>query len=173
MFLIYESIIHDKKSFVNTFFDFFSYFFKFFFILFDYKSFFLYNIVRKNKGKTIMVDKEKHILIGQRIKKLRELKNIEQSELAEMLGYKSQSTISKWESGVNLPTGKKLIALAKIFNTSTNDILGIEKPVKEEYTTSDLREMAENAKTFDGKPLNEDDIQAIQNIIEIYLKGRQ
>lgn len=119
-----------------------------------------------------MVDKEKHVLIGQRIKKLRELKNIEQSELAEMLGYKSQSTISKWESGVNLPTGKKLIALAKIFNTSTNDILGIEKPVKEEYTTSDLRKMAENAKTFDGKPLNEKDIEAIQNIIEIYLKGR-
>ena len=53
-----------------------------------------------------MVDKEKHVLIGQRIKELRELKNIEQSELAEMLGYKSQSTISKWESGVNLPTGK-------------------------------------------------------------------
>ena len=120
-----------------------------------------------------MVDKEKHVLIGQRIKKLRELKNIEQSELAEMLGYKSQSTISKWESGVNLPTGKKLIALAKIFNTSTNDILGIEKPVKEEYTTSDLRKMAENAKTFDGKPLNEEDIEAIQNIVEIYLKGRQ
>ena len=45
-----------------------------------------------------MVDKEKHVLIGQRIKKLRELKNIEQSELAEMLGYKSQSTIQngKW-----------------------------------------------------------------------------
>ena len=40
------------------------------------------------------------------------------------------------------------------------------------YTDSDLRKMAENAKTFDGKPLNEEDIQAIQNIIEIYLKGR-
>ena len=172
MFLIYEFIIHDIKSFVNTFFDFFSYFLKIFFILFDFKSSLLYNIVRKGKGATTMIDKEKHILIGQRIKELRELKNIEQSELAEMLGYKSQSTISKWESGINLPTGKKLIALAKIFNTSTNDILGIEKPVKEEYTTSDLRKMAENAKTFDGKPLNEDDIQAIQNIIEIYLNKK-
>lgn len=120
-----------------------------------------------------MGDKEKHVLIGQRIKELREKQGIEQIELAKKLGYKSQSTISKWESGVNLPTGKKLIALAKIFNTSTNDILGIEKPAKEEYTTSDLRKMAENAKTFDGKPLDEEDIEAIQNIIEIYLKGRQ
>lgn len=32
--------------------------------------------------------------------------------------------------------------------------------------------MAESAKTFDGKPLNEEDIVAIQNIIEGYLKGR-
>lgn len=41
------------------------------------------------------------------------------------------------------------------------------------YTDLDLRKMAENAKTFDGKPLNEDDIEAIQNIIEIYLSGRK
>lgn len=40
------------------------------------------------------------------------------------------------------------------------------------YTSGDLRKMAENAKTFDGKPLTEEDIDAIQNIIEIYLRGR-
>ena len=47
-----------------------------------------------------------------------------------------------------------------------------ESVVEKEYTSSDLRKMAENAKTFDGKPLNEDDIQAIQNIIEIYLNRK-
>ena len=41
-----------------------------------------------------------------------------------------------------------------------------------DYSETDLRKMAENAKTFDGKPLNESDIVAIQNIIEGYLKGR-
>lgn len=41
------------------------------------------------------------------------------------------------------------------------------------YTDLDLRKMAENAKTFDGKPLNEEDIEAIQNIIQIYLSGRK
>lgn len=116
-----------------------------------------------------MVKKETHPEIGERIRNLRELKNIDQISLAEMLGYKSQSTISKWESGTNLPTGKKLMELAKILGVSTNEILGMsDKP----YTETDLRKMAENAKTFDGKPLNEEDIQAIQNIIEIYLKGR-
>ena len=116
-----------------------------------------------------MVKKEMHPEIGERIRNLRELKNIDQVSLAEMLGYKSQSTISKWESGTNLPTGKKLMDLAKILGVSTNEILGMSD---EPYTETDLRKMAENAKTFDGKPLNEEDIQAIQNIIEIYLKGR-
>lgn len=121
------------------------------------------------RSEIIMVKKETHPEIGERIRNLRELKNIDQMSLAEMLGYKSQSTISKWESGTNLPTGKKLMELAKILGVSTNEILGMSD---EPYTETDLRKMAENAKTFDGKPLNEEDIQAIQNIIEIYLKGR-
>lgn len=121
------------------------------------------------RSEIIMVKKETHPEIGERIRNLRELKNIDQMSLAEMLGYKSQSTISKWESGTNLPTGKKLMELAKILGVSTNEILGMND---EPYTETDLRKMAENAKTFDGKPLNEEDIQAIQNIIEIYLKGR-
>ena len=115
-----------------------------------------------------MVKKEVHPEIGNRIRMLRERKGIDQLQLAEKLGYKS-----KWESGTNLPTGKKLIELAQILGTSTNEILGMVEPLPEPaYTETDLRKMAENAKTFDGKPLNESDIQAIQNIIEIYLQGR-
>lgn len=116
-----------------------------------------------------MVNKELHPEIGLRIRSLREQRGLEQLEVAEKLGYKSQSTVSKWESGTNLPTGKKLVKLAKVLGVSTNEILGMSD---EPYTETDLRKMAENAKTFDGKPLNENDIQAIQNIIEIYLQGR-
>lgn len=116
-----------------------------------------------------MANKELHPEIGQRIKELRELRGMEQIELAWELGYKSQSTISKWESGVNLPTGKKLIELAQVLDVSTNEILGMgDTP----YTETDLRKLAESTKTFDGKPLTESDIVAIQNIIEGYLKGR-
>ena len=113
------------------------------------------------------------IKIGKYIAGKRKSLGMTQKQLAEKLGYKSQSTISKWESGTNLPTGKKLIELAQILGTSTNEILGMVEPLPEPaYTETDLRKMAENAKTFDGKPLNESDIQAIQNIIEIYLQGR-
>ena len=119
-----------------------------------------------------MAKKELHPEVGRKIKELRELRGMEQIELAWALGYKSQSTISKWESGTNMPTGKKLIELARVLDVSTNEILGMAEP-EPTYTESDLRKMAENAKTFDGKPLNEEDIEAIQNIIQIYLSGRK
>ena len=48
-----------------------------------------------------MVSKERYLEIGQRIKGLREARNIEQGELASMLGYKSQTTVSKLELGIN------------------------------------------------------------------------
>lgn len=47
-----------------------------------------------------------------------------------------------------------------------------EQTTETGYSETDLRKLAESAKTFDGKPLTESDIQAIQNIIEIYLQGR-
>ena len=115
---------------------------------------------------------------GSRIESLRASKGISQLELAKMLGYKSDSTISKWESGASIPTGTKIVKLAQALGTSTDYILFGDGPAIANndtiagYTSDDLRKMAENAKTFDGKPLTEEDIDAIQNIIEIYLRGR-
>lgn len=99
-----------------------------------------------------------------------------QEKLGVQLG---KSALSQYVNGVQAPDQKKLSLLALTFDVSEAWLMGYDVPreresvVEKEYTTSDLRKMAENAKTFDGKPLNEDDIEAIQNIIEIYLKGRQ
>lgn len=98
-----------------------------------------------------------------------------QEKLGVQLG---KSALSQYVNGVQAPDQKKLSLLALTFDVSEAWLMGYDVPrerevvVESEYTSSDLRKMAENAKTFDGKPLNEDDIQAIQNIIEIYLKGR-
>lgn len=79
----------------------------------------------------------------------------------------------------NQPSAERLQQIADYFNVSTDYLLGrTDNPriASNEtiggYTSEDLRKMAENAKTFDGKPLTEEDIDAIQNIIEIYLRGR-
>jgi len=98
-----------------------------------------------------------------------------QEKLGVQLG---KSALSQYVNGVQAPDQKKLSLLALTFDVSEAWLMGYDVPreresvVEKEYTSSDLRKMAENAKTFDGKPLNEDDIQAIQNIIEIYLRGR-
>lgn len=105
------------------------------------------------------------------IKKLCEEKNISLSELARRTNM-AKSGISRYFNFTRTFPLNRADDFAKALNVTPEFLLGIEPTIKEEYTTSDLREMAENAKTFDGKPLNEDDIQAIQNIIEIYLKGR-
>ncbi|MDU1715123.1 MAG: helix-turn-helix domain-containing protein [Streptococcus vestibularis] len=69
-------------------------------------------------------------IFAKRLKNLRETKNLTQTELAEMLGYKNYTTVSKWESGDSLPRGKELKLLAEIFNISTDYMLGIEKNIK-------------------------------------------
>lgn len=61
--------------------------------------------------------------IAERLKQLRLKARFEQAELANQLGYKSDSTISKWESGKTLPTGRRLSRLAELLNTSTDYIL--------------------------------------------------
>jgi len=100
-------------------------------------------------------------------------------QFQEKLGVKlGKSALSQYVNGVQAPDQKKLALLALTFDVSEAWLMGYDVPrerdikTEPEYTSSDLRKMAENAKTFDGKPLNEDDIEAIQNIIEIYLKGR-
>lgn len=97
----------------------------------------------------------------------------------EKLGVKlGKSALSQYVNGVQAPDQKRIALLSLIFDVSEAWLMGYDVPREREiksepeYTTSDLRKMAENAKTFDGKPLNEDDIEAIQNIIEIYLNKK-
>ena len=98
----------------------------------------------------------------------------------EKLGVKlGKSALSQYVNGIQAPDQKRLALLALVFDVSEAWLMGYDVPreresiVESEYTTSDLRKMAENAKTFDGKPLDEEDIEAIQNIIQIYLSGRK
>lgn len=62
------------------------------------------------------------ISIGNNIRYLRTQHGYSQEELAEKLGYKSYTTITKWESGVSEPTLKKASEIASFFNLSVNDL---------------------------------------------------
>ena len=112
----------------------------------------------------------------EKIKELCQKRGISINSLEETLGY-SRNTIYSMKS--KKPNAERLQEIADYFNVSTDYLLGrTDNPAIAGddtiagYTSDDLRKMAENAKTFDGKPLTEEDIDAIQNIIEIYLRGR-
>ncbi|HEU5581202.1 TPA: helix-turn-helix domain-containing protein [Streptococcus pneumoniae] len=111
-----------------------------------------------------------------RIRSLANDRKVTLAELERNLNF-SNGSLRKWETST--PSGDKIEKIADYFNVSTDYLLGrTDNPTIASddtiagYTSDDLRKMAENAKTFDGKPLTEEDIDAIQNIIEIYLRGR-
>lgn len=60
--------------------------------------------------------------ISENIKYLRSQRGYSQEELAKALGYKSYTTITKWESGVSEPTLKMTNEIAKFFNISVNEL---------------------------------------------------
>ncbi|WP_221627774.1 helix-turn-helix domain-containing protein [Proteus mirabilis] len=70
------------------------------------------------------------IIFAQRLKNLREKRNLTQTELAEMLGYKNYTTVSKCESGDRQHIVKEHKLNAEIYNISTDNMLGIEKNIK-------------------------------------------
>lgn len=112
----------------------------------------------------------------EKIKELAQKRGISLAKLEESLGY---STNYFYTLKTKAPNSERLQEIADYFHVSTDYLLGrTDNPAIASddtiagYTSDDLRKMAENAKTFDGKPLTEEDIDAIQNIIEIYLRGR-
>ena len=57
-------------------------------------------------------------MLGDNIRKYRKLNNMSQDELAEKLEVTRQS-ISLWETGQTQPSLDNIVALAKIFNITT------------------------------------------------------
>ena len=62
-------------------------------------------------------------MLSDNIKNFRKKSNMSHDELAEKLGVSRQS-ISLWETGQTQPTIDNIIALAKIFNISSDMLLG-------------------------------------------------
>ena len=63
---------------------------------------------------------------GNRLKMLRLRENMSQAQLAQKLDL-TKSVISAYETGIRLPSYDVLIHIAKIFNVTTDYLLGVEK----------------------------------------------
>ncbi|MFJ7284375.1 hypothetical protein PspS35_14755 [Pseudomonas sp. S35] len=60
--------------------------------------------------------------IGENIRNKRALKKVSQKIVAEAVGV-AENTVASWEKGKNLPPPDKVIAIAKYFKCTTDEIL--------------------------------------------------
>ena len=66
------------------------------------------------------------LFISENLKSLRKEKNLTQEEVADMIGVTAQS-VSKWERGDTFPDITLLPALANLYKTSVDAIIGMDK----------------------------------------------
>ena len=62
--------------------------------------------------------------IGKKLKTLRQKKGLKQSELAKALNV-SDKLISKWETGISIPSTEFTLEICKFFNIDVNEFLGL------------------------------------------------
>ena len=80
-------------------------------------------LIRYAKSKDVR--KEKNIIkksLGEVLKQHREECKMTQEFVAESIGV-SRQAVSKWENGTSDPSTSNLIAIAKLFNLSTEELL--------------------------------------------------
>ena len=71
----------------------------------------------------INLNNMKKNVIGKHLKELRKEKGLTERQLGNLLNFSNQ-TISAWENGTREPTLDALIAIADIFEVSTDELLG-------------------------------------------------
>lgn len=64
-------------------------------------------------------------VIAEKIKQLRESKDMTQSQLAKILNI-TRSSVNAWEMGISVPSTQYIIELAKFFQISTDYLLGMK-----------------------------------------------
>lgn len=65
-------------------------------------------------------------MVADNIKRLRNAAGLSQAALARKLGV-TRTSVNAWEMELSLPTAQYLVAMAQLFHTTTDDILGLEK----------------------------------------------
>lgn len=89
----------------------------------------------------MIIREDDYVTPGERIKVLRTKNDISQKKLSHDLGYKTYTTISKWESDASLPPGKELKNLATYFQVSTDYILGLDDQPTNTYEQHESQEI--------------------------------
>lgn len=79
--------------------------------------------------------------LAEKIKQLREQLGYTQSELARKLKL-TRSSINGWEMGLSVPSTAVVVELAKVFNVSTDYLLGLDNNASINITGLSEKEVA-------------------------------
>lgn len=107
--------------------------------------------------------------VFERIKFLAKRNSKTMKQVTLDLGY-SENYFYSMKTGKQ-PSAEKLKELADYFNVSTDYLLGrTDNPNTQEkqYTETDLSKMLDNAMSFDGEPMSDQD----REVIMAYLRGK-
>ncbi|MBO5046779.1 MAG: helix-turn-helix transcriptional regulator [Clostridia bacterium] len=103
------------------------------------------------------------LFIGETLKKLRRERDLTQEELASHIGISFQA-ISKWERGDGYPDITLLPTIARYFDISIDELIGIDKLASEEQYEAINREYEENRK----KELRCENVTLMKNALKLY-----
>lgn len=105
--------------------------------------------------------------LGKNIRYLRKQKNWSQEYLSNKLGYKSFTTVQKWEAGTAEPQFKKAHELAELFGVALDEMINKDLEKSEIDNNIDLTSAVPLTRTIPivGKIAAGQPIEAVENII--------
>ena len=110
-------------------------------------------------------------MFQERLKSMRLEAKLTQKELAEKLKI-GQNTYSYWEKGIRKPVGENLNKLANFFNVSTDYLLGNSNIKDQKQFDEDLEKSLDTFKSFDGKPMYDEDREKIREFLRQRMEDR-
>lgn len=114
-------------------------------------------------------------IFSQNLNRIMKNKGVRQIDLHNNLGI-PKSTITGYVKGYSMPTLGNIQKIADYLNVKKSDLdprfSANSSTLKTDTEPIPVEDLKNRFMTFDGKPLTEDDLKAIQTIIEVYL-GKQ
>ena len=108
-------------------------------------------------------------MLPERLKTLRLEEKLTQNEISKKLQI-SKMTYSYWENGKRNP--KNIQQLADFFNVSTDYLLGNTNIKNQKQFDEDLEKSLDTFKSFDGKPMYDEDREKIREFLKKRMEDR-
>lgn len=112
-------------------------------------------------------------MYGERLRLLRKVNRLTMEEVGRRLGI-AKSSYAGYESQERSPKIDTLIKLSKMYDVSTDYILGVTDDPDPKKDRRDMQEFLEKGQLhWNGRPLTEDELEPIKKILELIVRDRK